>query len=152
MLHFNRANGTFFNSGENHARTCPIRDRGTKVVIGIQNNETAWVDRFCQRAFFLRDCLTRSHEFDVRDPDVGNDAGIGRGNAGQRGNFSRMIHAEFPNRELMIAICLQNRARQPDMIVKIALGFRNTESPPQDRCREILGRRLAVTSRNAEHL
>ena len=102
-MHFNRANSTFFDSGENHARTCPIRDRTAKVIIGIQNNETARVDRFRQCAFFLRDGFTRSHEFDVRDPDVGNDAGIGRGNAGQGGDLPRMIHAQFPNRELMIS-------------------------------------------------
>ena len=37
------------------------------------------------------------------------------------------------------------------MIVKIALGFRDTKSAPQDRCREILSRGFAVTSRDAEH-
>ena len=45
-----------------------------KSIVRIQDHGTVRADRFGQRAFFLRDRFADAHEFDVRDPDVGDDA------------------------------------------------------------------------------
>ena len=106
-------------------------------IVGIQNNAAAPADRFRQCAFFLRNRFARSHEFDVRDADVGNDGGVRRGHSARARNLSRMIHPNFPDGDFVVRIRLQHGARQSDVIVEIAFGFRDSETLPKDRGREI---------------
>ena len=87
----------------------------------------------------------------MRDPDVGNDCGVGRGDACQRSDLARMIHPELPNRKLIVAICFQHGTGQTDVIVEIALRFRHPEDTPQNRGCKILGGGFTVAAGDAEH-
>ena len=87
----------------------------------------------------------------MRDPDVGNDGGVGRGDARQRSDLARMIHPELPNRELIVAICFQHGAGQTDVIVEIALRFRHPKSTTQNRGSKVLGGGFTVAAGDTEH-
>src|SRR5438034_10867005 len=91
LLHFNGANRSLLNPRENHARACPVCDRGGEPIIGIQNNEATGIDRFRQSTSFLRSRVSWSSKLDVRDPEVRNVVGVGRAAARARAVLARTI-------------------------------------------------------------
>ena len=103
-----RAQRSFVRSGKNHVcawvRFAII---SAERIVRIQDQCPIRAERFGERAFFLRDRFARSHEFDVRDTDVRDDADIGRGDLGERSNLSRMIHSQFPKRRFHASTSLR---------------------------------------------
>ena len=57
----------------------------------------------------------------MRGADVGDHAPIGRGDAGERGNFAGVIHAHFDDGEFMLGHQAQKLQRQTEIIIEIAL-------------------------------
>ncbi len=65
--------------------------------------------------------------FNVRGADVGDHAPVGRGDAGQRGNFAGVIHAHLDDRDFVLGHEAQQLQRQAEVVVQIALRFEHVE-------------------------
>ena len=63
-----------------------------------------------------------------------------------------MIHTNLPYGELIFPTRLQNRPRQPDVIVEIAFCFRDAVGATENRGGKIFGRGLAIAAGDAEDL
>ena len=125
---------------------CASRDFRTERIVRVQDQCPVRPQRFGECAFFPCNRLTRSHEFDVGDTDVGDDSDIGRSDFGERSNLARMIHSQFPNADLVLRCRLQNRPRKTDVIVEIPFCFRDPEARAENGGDEILRRRFAVAA------
>ena len=63
-----------------------------------------------------------------------------------------MIHPDFPNGHFVLGSRFQNRARQANMIIEITFRLSDAKFPRENRRDEIFRARLAVASRDGEHL
>ena len=89
------------------------------------------------------DRIGRGEEADVRVADVGPHAHLGLGDADERADFSRMIHAELDYRHLGPRPQLEERERQADVIVQVPLVPKHAIPRRQKLRRDFLRRRLA---------
>ena len=135
-----------FDPGENNLGAGAMRDRLVERIVAVQNHGPVAPDHFGEGAFFLRDRLPRTHELDVRDADVGDDAEIRRGQGGEGGDLAGVIHSQLPNCDFVSRSRLEHRPRQPDVIVEIAFGFRDTKTTRECGRDKILGAGLAVAA------
>ena len=87
----------------------------------------------------------------MRDPNVGDERRVRRGDARQSCDFTGMIHTNLPNGELIFPIGLQNRPRQPDVIVEIALCFSDAVGAAENGRGKIFGRCFAIAAGDAEN-
>ncbi len=101
-------------------------------------------DRFRQRAFLGRDRVARAHEFDVRDADVCNDGRVGRGQFCQHRDLAGMIHADFPNGDLVLRRRLEHGARKSDVIVEVAFRPGHMKTPPENGRGKIFRARFSI--------
>ena len=83
-----------------------LGDFRTERIVRVQDQCPVRLQRFGERAFFPRNRLARSHEFDVSDTDVGDDCDIGRSDFGERSDLARMIHSQFPKRRFRPSMSL----------------------------------------------
>ena len=97
LLNINRADCAFFGSRKNHVSVSSARDLFAEGIVRIQNHRAIGANRLRQGTFFQRDRVSRSHELDVSDSDVGDDGCIRRCNSRERCNLAGMIHSDFPN-------------------------------------------------------
>ena len=87
----------------------------------------------------------------MRDANVCNDADVGRSYFGQRRNFARVIHSNFPDCDFVPRRGFQNCSRQADVIIKISLCLRDLKPASENRRGEILRTRFAVASGYCDH-
>ena len=87
----------------------------------------------------------------MRCTNVGHHTPIGCGNARQRGNLARVVHAHLHYRNLVLRLQAQQFKRQAECIVQIPLGFVNVELRAQSRSHGLFGRRLARRARDGNH-
>ena len=81
-----------------------------------------------QFEFGARDAgLALGKVFDVRGADVGDDAPVGRGDAGERGDFAEVIHAHFDDGVFVLGLKPQQLQRQAEGVVEIALRLEHVE-------------------------
>ena len=106
---------------------CSFGDPLAERIVPIQDDRSSGGNCFGQCAFFFRNRLARSHEFHMSNADVGDNGGVGRGNFRQWGDFAGVIHSNFPDRDFIVRSRLQNGARQPDMVIEVALRFGDAE-------------------------
>ena len=88
----------------------------------------------------------------MRSTNVGNDGGVGRSQLRQYRDLARMIHSDLPNSNFILGGRLQHCPRKADMIVEITLRFCNVKTAAENRRSEIFRARLAVASRDRDHL
>ena len=65
--------------------------------------------------------------FNVRGADVGDDAPVGRGDAGKRGDFAAVVHAHFNDGEFVLGLEAQQLQRQAECVVEISLRLEHVE-------------------------
>ena len=78
-------------------RLCPFGNARAKWIVRVQDDRPLFADRFRQRSLFRSNRFAAAHEFNMRETDIRDDCDIGSGELRQRGDFSRMIHSDFPN-------------------------------------------------------
>ena len=127
MLNIDRANSSVFCAGENHAGAATPGNAFAERIVCIQNHCSFSTDSFGQRAFFFRDRFPRSHELNVGNANVSDDGGIRRRNFREWRDFARMVHPNFPDRDFIPRCGFQNCAWQSDVIVEVALRFRDAK-------------------------
>ena len=134
-----------------HFRARARGDFLAERIVRIQNDRSFGADRFGERAFLGGDRFARTHELDVRDADVRDDGGIRRGDFRERGDFAGMIHADFPNGDLIFRRRFQHGARKTDVIVEVAFRFRDAKIRRQHRGGKIFRAGFAVAAGDGEH-
>ena len=65
--------------------------------------------------------LALSKVFNVRSAHVGYDAPVGYGDARERGDFAKVVHAHFDDGDLMLWLETEKLQRQPEAVVEVAL-------------------------------
>ena len=143
---FARLHFAAIDARENDARGGALRDGIGKFVAAIQDDGPASRNRCGEVAFFARDRFARAHEFEMREADVGNDRDVRLRQLRERRDLAGMIHADLPDADLVARRRLEHGARQADVIVEIALRFRDAKAVRQDRRSEILGARFPVAA------
>ncbi len=71
--------------------------------------------------------LSFGEVFDVSHADIGDDAPVGRGNAGKLGNFAGVIHAHFDDGEFVPGFKAQELERQAEAVIEISQRFENVK-------------------------
>ena len=94
----------------------------------------------------------RLEEADVRVPDVGPHAHLRLGDADQRADFARVIHAQLDHRDVGPRAQLEQRERQADVVVQVAPVPKHRVLRRQELRRELLRRRLARAARDGDDL
>ena len=82
-------------------------------------------------------------EAQVRVADVGPHAHVGLGDADERADLPGVIHAQFDHRHLRPGAQLEQRERQADVVVQIALVPKHRVARRQELRGDLLRRRLA---------
>ena len=63
----------------------------------------------------------------MRGADVGDDAPVGRGDAGQGGDLAGVVHAHLDDGDLVLRLQAQQLQRQAEGVVEIALRLEHVE-------------------------
>ena len=148
--HFLRTQ-TIGRPGENNARFGPCGQRGCELIPLRKDQHRVGRQGLAKHSFFLRDGLARSEEFDVCHADVGNDADIRAGEAGERFDFTGVVHADFPDANLIDAFGRENGQGKTDMVVQVAFGFVHRKTRAGDRSGKVFGARFSIATREANH-
>ncbi len=90
--------------------------------------------------------LTFGESLDVRSADVGDDTPVWSGDAGERGNLAKMIHAHLDDGILVLGFKAQQLQRKAVGVVEIALRFEDVELRPESRSDCLFGCGLACGS------
>ena len=77
--------------------------------------------RFDQFPLGARHAVDGIEELDVRVADVGHHADVGPGDGGQIANLAGVVHPDFEHRDARVFVQPQDRERQPDVVVEIAV-------------------------------
>ena len=140
----------FANPCPQHPGLAACGDGGREIIVGIEHHEALLRHGLGESAFLQRDGFARAHVFDVGDTDVRDDSRIGRGDGGQRSDLAGMVHAHFKHAAGVALAQLQNAQWQTNVIVKIALGGADLVLGGHHTAGQILGRRLAIRTGDAE--
>ena len=123
-----RPHAAVIDAGEDRLRAGAARDAFAEGIVGVQDDRAVMRRPPLRARLFPRDRFAGTHEFDVREADVRDDGDVGRSDFREGRDLARMIHAQFPDRDFVLGIALQNRARQADVIVEIAFRFRDAKT------------------------
>ena len=101
--------------------------------------------RACSRISALASAIASADakKPEVRVADVGPDADLRLGDADERADLARMIHAELDDRDVRSRPQLEQRQRQADVVVQVALVPEHPVPRRQELRRDFLRRRLA---------
>ncbi len=141
-----RAHAALIDASENRLRARAARNAFAEGIVRVQDDRAVMSDGLRERAFFRGDRFAGTHEFDVREADVRDDGHVGRGDFREHRDLARVIHPQFPDRDFVLGVALQNRARQADVIVEIAFRFRDVKTSPECCRDKIFRARLAVAA------
>ena len=130
--------------------------RGKIGVVEVKQDErlfstrhlTTPADVRIQFGFRAHDPLKRTEAFQVGFADIGDQPTIGVDDVAQHRNLSGMVGARFHHRDVVRRREAQQGERHTDVIVQVALGVQHIVLFGQHRRRQLLGRRLAVGSRD----
>jgi hypothetical protein len=86
----------------------------------------------------------------MRQADVGDDDGVRAGDLAQKLDIALASRAHLRDHDLGRGVGAQQRHGQPDLVVERRGARVRPESRRQDRGRQVLGRRLAVRTRDAD--
>ncbi len=125
------------------------REHGREIVLGGQDDRTVRTDRLDEGALFLRDGFAGTEVFDVGDADVGDDGEVRAGQAGERGDFARVVHADLPYGRVFGERGRQDGKREADVVVEIALRAGDAETHGQHGRGEFLHARLPAAAGDA---
>ena len=90
------------------------------LVVDVEDHGAVGREIFQKLALGLRDFFERAEKFDVHRPDVGVDADVGTGEAGQRGDLALVIHPHLANHDLGIVGSVVETQRRADEVVEVA--------------------------------
>ena len=127
-------------------------DGWRKLVVRAQDQRAARLQRLGQHPLLPRDGLAAAHELEVRHADVRDDGHVRRGHRCERRDLAGVIHAHFKHAHLIAAPRPQERERDADVVVQIALGSRNLKMFAEHRRRQIFRARLAIATRQPDGL
>ena len=88
----------------------------------------------------------------MSDADIGNDRKVGPGEPRERGDLSRVVHADLPNCGVVRDGRRKNRKGETNVIIEVALRFHHTVAHRQNSGGELLGARFPAASGDARDL
>ena len=97
-------------------------------VGAVEERDAVGGQRGDQFEFGARDAgLALGEILDVRGADVGDDAPVGRGDAGEGCDFAQVVHAHLDDGILVLGLEAKELQRQAEGIVEIAMRFEYVE-------------------------
>ncbi len=126
-----------------HAARKRRRARRDARVIGVGDEDHGRGGLFKNLRLGIGDVVDRSEKPQVRLAHVGPDAHVRRGHAHQPADFAGVIHAQLDDRNLRTPPQLDERQRQPDVIVEVPAVAYHPISRRQKLRRHFLRRGLA---------
>ena len=118
-----------------------------EFVVGVDHRDAAGTQRIEHRGVLARDLGDVLHEFLVLALRVVDERDGRARDRGEAGGLARMVHAQLDHRRAVGLAQIEQRQRQADVVVEIALGrehLRVAEVRAQDRRDHLLHRGLAV--------
>ena len=107
-------------------------------------------ERGDERGLLGGDRLHRAHLLEVDGAQGGDDPHLGLGDPGELGDLPAPAHAHLEHEHLGADGRAEDRQRQPDLGVEVALVGDDAELLAEHRAQEILGRRLADAAGDAD--
>jgi hypothetical protein len=102
-------------------------------------------------ALGARHLFDRAEAFEVRAGHVGHHADVGLADVGQVGDLAARPHGHFQNPKILLLGRFQHGHGQADVRVVVALGAQDRARHRKRGGDQLLGRGLAVGSRDADH-
>ena len=136
--------------GQNNARLGPRGQRGREFVRLGKNQDRIRRKHLAEHALLLRDGFARTEELDMRHPDVGDDSDVRAREAGQRLDFAGVVHADFPDANLVGGFGRENGQRQTDVVVEVSLRLVDGELCRHNRGGEIFRAGFAIAAGQAD--
>ena len=103
-----------------HTTGKPRRPRRNAFVVGVGDQDRAACRTLEDLRLRIRNRLDRSEEPEVGFAHIGPDAHVGLGNANQRADLPCVIHPQLDDGDLRPLAQLDERQRQPDVIVEVS--------------------------------
>ena len=135
-------------------RAAPVnlRELPNPLVIGIENGCSFFGEALNELSLGQGNLVDGSEILQMSRVDIGHHGDRGAGDFRQALNFAPMVHAHLQNDDLRGVVGPQQRQRQAQVIVEIALALRHSIARLKGRGDQIFCRRLAIAARNADHL
>ena len=122
---------------------------GQPLVVSVQNQQTVFLYMGQQLALGLENVLPATQTFNMGIANIGNDAHIRLSQAGQIIDLSRLIHSHLQNADLCGGVQTENGHGHSNVVVEVALGFKDLILGRQHRRDHILGGSLAYAACHA---
>ena len=143
------------------ARCVPERDHASGEsgrvahhprVVGVGDEQRVGVGAFQDLGLRRRRCASADAEVaDVRIADVGPHPHVRLGDPDEHANFARVVHAELHHRHVRAVPQLQQRQRQPEVVVQVPGVLHHRERAFEQRRHRLLRGRLPGAAGNRHH-
>ena len=124
---------------------------GDALVISVGDKDHGRRGLFKNLRLCIGDVVNRSEKPEVRLADVGPDAHVRLGHAHQPADFAGVVHAQLDDRDLRPQPQLDERQRQPDVVVQVPAVAHHPISRRQKLRRHFLRRGLAGAAGDGHH-
>ena len=121
-------------------------------VIGVHDQGAALLESVSNRNLFLEHTVQIAKAFQMARSHVGNHGHVGFRCKRKRANFVRAARAHLDDSSLVAAFELEQRHRDSDMVVVVALRGVRIVACRKDGLHHFLGRRLAIAASDADLL
>ena len=120
----------------------PVGHPGDPLVVGVEDGRAAGRERLDELGLGLLDRLDRADPRQVDRLDRRHDADPRPADPGQVGDLAADVHAHLQDERLVRPIEAEDRQRQADLVVLVALAAQGPEADGEDRADRLLGRCL----------
>ena len=112
----------------------------TISVVAVQEHDPVCGKRLDQLELgACNACLAIGKVLNVRGANIGDDAPVGHGDARQRGNLARVVHAHLDHGKFVLRHQAQQLQGQAKAVVQVALRFENAKFCAERRSNGFLG-------------
>ena len=120
-------------------------------IVGVHDNDVGRRRALENLGLGVGEGLARREVPEMRVADVGPHANLGLGDPDEQAELARVVHPEFHDRDVGSVPQLEQRERQPEVVVEIALVPHDPEALGQQRRDRFLRRRLAGAAGDGDH-
>ena len=127
------------------------RHAGHPRIIEVQDGDPGRRQRRHELALRPGHSIEIAEELDVRHGDAGHDANVGAADLRQAGDMTSAPGAHFEDDPLDVVRRVEQGQGKPELVVEGPLVRRHPEGRGEAAVQQVLGRRLADGSRDADH-